>query len=60
MADNKRNITGSYPGAEGAKRPKKKINPAGSYPGAKPKEPDFKIAASGTAKAGAHPQGGSR
>lgn len=51
MADNKRNITGSYPGAEGAKRPKKKINPAGSYPGAKPKEPDFKIAASGTAKA---------
>lgn len=46
MADKKRNITGSYPGAGGASRPKKKINPAGSYPGRKVEEPDFKIAPS--------------
>ncbi|MBQ7936127.1 MAG: endolytic transglycosylase MltG [Clostridia bacterium] len=37
MSDNnkKRNITGSYPGANGANRPKR-VNPAGSYPGKKP------------------------
>jgi UPF0755 protein len=36
MADKKRNITGAYPGAGGAPRPKKNINPAGSYPGSRP------------------------
>lgn len=44
MADKKRNITGAYPGAGGANRPKKKQNPAGSYPGRKPAAPNFKIA----------------
>ena len=32
--NNKRNITGSYPGAGGQNRPKR-VNPAGSYPGKK-------------------------
>ncbi len=36
MDDKKRNITGSYPGAGGATRPKSNGNPAGSYPGRKP------------------------
>ncbi len=35
MADQKRNITGSYPGKNGAQKPKKAENPAGAYPGAK-------------------------
>ncbi|MBQ8895109.1 MAG: endolytic transglycosylase MltG [Clostridia bacterium] len=38
MADNKRNVTGSYPGAGGAPRPKKNTNPSGSYPGRKKAE----------------------
>ncbi len=33
MDDKKRNITGSYPGAGGAPKPKKNRNPSGSYPG---------------------------
>lgn len=36
MADQKRNVTGSYPGAGGSSRPKKNVNPSGSYPGKKP------------------------
>ena len=36
MADNKRNVTGSYPGAGGSPKPKKPANPFGSYPGKKP------------------------
>ncbi len=36
MDDKKRNITGSYPGAGGAPKPKKNGNPSGSYPGKKP------------------------
>lgn len=36
MAENKRNVTGSYPGAGGAPKPKRNTNPAGSYPGRKP------------------------
>lgn len=32
MNDNKRNVTGSYPGADGAPRRSKKVNPAGAYP----------------------------
>lgn len=43
MADRKRNITGTYPGAGGANRPKKS-NPAGSYPSAKGEEPAIRIA----------------
>ena len=43
MADRKRNITGSYPGAGGANRPKK-TNPAGSYPSAKAEQPAIRIA----------------
>lgn len=35
MAENKRNVTGSYPGAGGAPKPKKNTNPSGSYPGKK-------------------------
>lgn len=47
MAENKRNITGSYPGSSGANRPKK-INPAGAYPGAKKaEEPTIRIAKTG-------------
>lgn len=36
MDDKKRNVTGSYPGAGGAPRPKKNVNPSGAYPGRKP------------------------
>ena len=36
MADNKRNVTGSYPGSGGAPKPKKPATPFGSYPGKKP------------------------
>ena len=44
MADNKkRNITGSYPGADGTSCPKRK-NPAGSYPSAKGESPSIRIA----------------
>ncbi len=43
MADKKRNITGAYPGADGANRPKKKANPAGSYPGRKPAASPVKV-----------------
>lgn len=39
MDDKKRNITGSYPGAGGASKPKKNGNPSGSYPGKKPAAP---------------------
>lgn len=35
MDQKKRNITGAYPGANGAPQPKKNRNPAGSYPGKK-------------------------
>ncbi len=35
MDDKKRNITGSYPGAGGASKPKRNSNPSGSYPGKK-------------------------
>lgn len=50
MADKKRNITGSYPGADGASRPKR-INPAGSYPSAKAEQPAIRIANQPKAKA---------
>ncbi|MBQ7971426.1 MAG: hypothetical protein IJ294_03670 [Clostridia bacterium] len=50
MADKKRNITGSYPGADGASRPKR-INPAGSYPSAKGEKPVIRIANQPKAKA---------
>lgn len=45
MADKKRNITGSYPGAGGASQPKKNRTPAGSYPGKKPlaEMPEFSV-----------------
>ena len=43
MAENKRNITGTYPGADGANRPKKR-NPAGSYPSAKGEDMTIRIA----------------
>lgn len=43
MAEKKRNVTGAYPGAGGANRPKKKTNPAGSYPGKKPSAPAPKV-----------------
>ncbi len=39
MDDKKRNITGSYPGAGGAKPQKRTVNPSGSYPGKKPTLP---------------------
>ncbi len=46
MDDKKRNVTGSYPGAGGASRPKKNKNPSGSYPGRKPvPEPENRTAA---------------
>ncbi|MBR2013555.1 MAG: endolytic transglycosylase MltG [Clostridia bacterium] len=50
MADKKRNITGSYPGADGASRPKR-INPAGSYPSAKAEQSTIRIANQPKAKA---------
>ena len=43
MADKKRNITGTYPGADGANRPKRN-NPAGSYPSAKGEDTTIRIA----------------
>lgn len=36
MDDKKRNVTGAYPGAGGAPRPKKNTNPSGAYPGRRP------------------------
>ncbi len=40
MSDQKRNITGSYPGSGGSRPPRRSGNPFGSYPGSKKTEPE--------------------